>query len=124
LSEDDAMKRCLAAIPLLVSLACGNGRAPESPAAGDALADDGGAPSCDDLARAQTLCAGAMMERCRSQSNDCETVCEARGGLPANTEKLPSRRNEFEATRCRDNCRIGLDACARHLLGFCPRPCE
>ena len=115
-----------AALALFVAMgslaACSTPRTPD--AAASATETDGGELTCDERMRAQSLCQSALLQRCETQGNDCESSCEARGGLPANTQKVPSSRGDMESTQCRSNCRQVRDACVRTVAQRCPSPCE
>jgi hypothetical protein len=114
-----AHKRAVLAL-VLAAAAC---RSPRTP---DAVveADGGGALTCDERARAQTLCRSAMARRCETQGNDCEASCDVRGDLPGNAQKGPSSRNEMESTQCRANCREVREACVGTVVPQCPSLCE
>ena len=97
--------------------------APRTATTAPAAESDGGELSCDERARAQTLCLSAMRQRCESQGNDCEASCDVHGNLPGNNEKGPSQRNDMESTQCRANCREVREACVRSVVPRCPAPC-
>jgi hypothetical protein len=100
--------------------ACSNPRTPGAATSADA---DGGELTCEERARAQSLCRSAMGQRCESQGNDCEATCDVHGDLPANTEKSPTARNDMESTQCRANCRQTHDGCLRSIAVRCPALC-
>src|SRR5258706_16340587 len=91
--------------------------------AGDADAAPGAEPTCEDRARIAPLCTSALTQRCQSQANEGEAPCDSRAGLPGNTRTTPSEKNEPTAVACRQDCRVGYDACIRKLVPQCPQPC-
>ena len=64
-----------------------------------------------------------MEDRCRTQLNDCESGCEDKNQMTANSRKHPSNRDELDTPRCRDACRVNADACTRSTQAQCPAPC-
>lgn len=106
------------------SLACGGAEvAPAAPSA-SVIDADGGEATCEDRARVAPLCVQALTQRCRSQSADCEATCDSRGGLPGNTMKSPTDKNEHIAVNCRQECSQVYEACLRTLVPQCPQPCS
>jgi hypothetical protein len=83
--------------------------------------DDGGELTCDERARAQSLCQAALRQRCESVEADCEIICD-RGELASNA-KHPSEAIAVESTVCRDRCRHQRDACVGGAPSRCPSPC-
>ena len=113
---------------------------PRAPSSTSASTDaDGGELTCDERARAQSICQGAMRQRCESQANDCEATCDVRVRcLPANTRvrwpilrgsastmrraaaTTAGRRTKGASDRSRSSARRGAnrprDVIARHRL--------
>jgi hypothetical protein len=109
----------LAVVSLAVLSAC----APQANAPTDGAAAAGGELTCAEREKAQGICLRAMGERCAAQQNDCDATCDSRNQMTGDTRKHPSNREELDAPRCRDACRVNRDACLRSVLTQCPTPC-